>query len=175
MKKLLILIGFIAFSVATKAQNTLMMLPETDGKITYEKIVDITGKTKDFIFSAANKWMFDSFKEGVQSADKEQGQILGTGGFQIEEITNFLNPGDNYTYHFKIQIDCKDNKYRVRLYDLSYYKGSTSIGDLEGYNDLLFRHGSKIEHENAYLVDAGYKNIMASLASSIKKAANDDF
>jgi hypothetical protein len=115
---------------------------------------------------------FNSKTGGILSTDKEQGQILGKGSFQkSDEFRALFRVNNDYTFIFKIQIDCKDNKYRIRLYDILY----DDTWPLEGYNDDLKKSKNKMDHQNAYLFDAGFKNIMASLANSIKKAANDDF
>ncbi len=182
MKKILLL-AFICISTFVRAQATLDSLPRIDGKISYQNIVDVPNKSKDFIFAAANKWMLDTFKGrngGIQSADKEQGQIIGENSFKLaHEASDFFHAPMGYTFKFKIQIDCKDGKYRIQLYDITYFidhpSTDPSLDDIELYNFGLARSKNKNLHQNAYSVDAQFKAVMQSLADAVNKAAKDDF
>lgn len=179
MKKLLFL-AFICISTFAKAQNTLDSLPEVDGKVFYQSIGTVPGKSQDFIFAAANKWMLDNFggdTGGILSEDKEQGQILGRCAFTFDEKGSLFNPAQNWAFLFSVQIDCKDGKYRIQLYNAA---SGVSLFDknamsLEDYNDDLKTSKSKVNHENAYLLDARFKAVMQSLADAVNKAAKDDF
>jgi len=78
MKKLLLL-SFFLISAFTKAQSTIDSLPEVNGKVVYQVIVNQAGKTQLDLFNAAKKSLFDFYKNPQSVAlteDKDQGQIL---------------------------------------------------------------------------------------------------
>jgi len=180
MKKLLF-IAFVLISTFAKAQDTLYSLPEIGGKVFYEFVVDVPGKSKDFIFNAANNWMLNlpyKIKGRIENKDKDQGQILGKIGFKLSTRGNLLTPGAYSFYSCTVQIDCKDNKYRIRLFNM-YYGGADfddkTASSLDDYNEKAKTSKKEFVHQNIYDLNVCFRGISASSMAAITKAAKDDF
>jgi hypothetical protein len=184
MKKLLLLVTMLT-TISVKAQS-IDSLSTKDGKVFYESIVDMQSKTKDQLYKAARKWFVDSFnnsKSVLRTEDKEGGELVGKGNFLISENGGFMIT-NNYRFDFTIEVVCKDNKYRVRIYDISYTMTNpptgimpSTVADLpaEGYNDRLKKSKNKRVHENALLLDLKFKSMIDSLKVKMTSATNDDF
>lgn len=96
------------------------VLPYKNGKVVYE-IVDSISMSKADIYAAAKKWLSDSFKNAksvIQSDNESTGQIIGKSNtYVFAEGTNFFN-GHSIKINMSIQIDARDGKYRIRIYDI---------------------------------------------------------
>ena len=167
MKKLTLLLSLLIITMATKAQ-TFTSLPVVNGKVFYQSIVSDTGKTKDILFYAANKWMADGdteVKKAISIQHQDHGQIIGKGTFIYDYIR----------YNFTLQIDCKDNKYRVQLYNITYASSGAKPTPIETYNDGLQYTNSLEDKLKAWNLHDKFQDVLASLTNSIKKGANDEF
>jgi len=115
MKRILLIVFFITFSISSYAQHDTVGLhiPIKDSKIVYEGVIEVPERAKQELLNNAKQWFVDYFKDSknvIQNEDKDQGRIVGKGIILIE-----LNTYDKIT----IQIDCKDGKYRYRIYDMT--------------------------------------------------------
>jgi len=175
----------VAGTYAPQTLAASIGLPEVDGKVTYERVVDAPGKSKDFIFNAANKWVLDNYNNQhninqngiILSEDKDQGQILAKAAFSFREEGNLLHPGYNFMYIFNMQIDCKDGRYRIRLYNMVYgnYFNDKNPISMEFYNDELKNSKATIVQQNGANLNSQFKAVMQSLVDAVSKAAHDDF
>jgi hypothetical protein len=147
MKKPLLILLAALFTISVKAQikDTVgLNLPLKEGKIYYEGIVEVPGKTKTQLYASAKRFLLESFvssKAVIESEDKEDGNISGKGINPVILKLNFLYNG-NFSDEMIIQIDCKDGKYRYRFYDFRLkptgFVGNTPNAWPEAnYNDLL--------------------------------------
>ncbi|HZX59300.1 MAG TPA: DUF4468 domain-containing protein [Mucilaginibacter sp.] len=114
MKIILLIASFITLSISSYAQNDTVGLhiPIKDSKIVYEGVIQIPERTKQDLLNNAKQWFVDYFKDSknvIQNEDKDQGRIVGKGIIVIQPKAY-----DKIT----IQIDCKDGKYRYRIYDM---------------------------------------------------------
>lgn len=119
MKKLIVLLVFTAFSCATipsgsKAQKIVFSAEQ----LKKEKIVPVSGKTKNQLYVTANKWMVDTFNNAssvIEFTDKEAGTIIGK--YLVSgNVTSFGMAGvlDTRIYA-KINIEVKDNKAKIEI------------------------------------------------------------
>jgi hypothetical protein len=68
---IILIISGLCISLISKAQ---VELPQKEGKILYEIIDSIQGKTKDQLYVVARKWFVSTFKNSksvIQTEDKE--------------------------------------------------------------------------------------------------------
>lgn len=120
MKKICFLAAIVLLCFDAKAQKDTVGLniPIKDGHIVYEGIVEVLGMSKLDLYKNAKQWFVDYFKSSkdvIQNEDKEQGLIVGKGLLPI-----FWKSLIIFEYHdnLTIQIDCRDGKYRYKIYDL---------------------------------------------------------
>jgi hypothetical protein len=127
MKKLTVTAIILLTVLITKAQDSLK-IPLKDCKIYYEQIVDVPNMTKDQLFKNAKMWYVESFKYSksvIQNENLSDGNITGKGNTQFTCGKSFTPTAE--AAYFTIAIDIKDNKYRVRIYDI--------VGDPTNWQD----------------------------------------
>ncbi|MCY4781470.1 DUF4468 domain-containing protein [Sphingobacterium sp. UT-1RO-CII-1] len=119
MKQLILVLFFIsAIAAVSKAQD----IPYVDDRIVYEHIFDFPGSSKDELYSFSKISIADAFVNAnyvVQSDDSESGIIVGKG------VTSFVRDFKNLLklprkFKFSVRIDSKDERVRIRLYDIIY-------------------------------------------------------
>jgi len=125
------LLVIFVYSIGTcQIDSASTNLPYKDGKVIYEHIIEVPGSTKATSYAAAKKWIADSFtssKAVIQTEDIATGQIIGKGDLLV------TLPKETSVWGFQglvmsmsIQIDCKDDKFRVRIYD--FRKRNPAVG-----------------------------------------------
>jgi hypothetical protein len=163
---LLLLIPLLIFA---QIDTTKVELPYKNDKIFFETIVQVPAITQAVIYTASKKWIAESFQSGksvIQTEDKEAGQIVG------RAYTTVHAPGGGIyfgliTLQFNIQIDCKNEKYRIRFYDI---KKSDAAISLFGYtsteSNIPLEEWDKLQKSNN-----NQKRVekWAALTSSINK------
>jgi hypothetical protein len=124
MKKLIFTIVFFTACITAKAQvnkDTVgLNLPVTNGQVIYTGVVEVDGKTKEDLYKNAQQWFMDFFssqKDVIQDKDKEEGIVFGEVNLYFFSGTG-LGATQNWTNHFTIKIECKDNKYRYSFYNM---------------------------------------------------------
>lgn len=133
MKKcMFFLLFFTPITIFAQIDSTKVELPYKNDKVFFETIMEVPGINQAVIYTASKKWIAESFQSGksvIQTEDKESGQIVG------RAYTTVKAPGGGIyfgliTLQFNIQIDCKNEKYRIRFYDI---KKSDAAISLFGY------------------------------------------
>jgi hypothetical protein len=165
-------------------------LPYKDGKVIYEHIVEVPGSTKATSYAAAKKWIADSFtssKAVIQTEDVATGQIIGKGDLLV------TLPKETSVWGFQglllsmsIQIDCKDEKFRVRVYDIR--KRSPAVGmiaadesSIESFDGLMReqikKKPNRKERWTSLVKEINTKLFMLtqSLSKQAKSTAEDTF
>ena len=169
------------FTFAQK-DTTGLNIPVKDSKIVYEGVIEIPNKPKSELYSNAQKWFIDMFKSSkdvIQNQDKDQGQIVGKGNMTTS-IKGRMGIPWNFVNKMTIQVDCKDNKYRYRIYDIITSLPGGNIDDtpLEiPYNSLISGKWVINEKFTRSLVENTNTDIKA-LVENLKKSMNvkkDDF
>lgn len=139
MKKLFIL-AFIIFAKNAFAQKDTVGLnvPFVNNTVIYEKVVDVPSVTKNMLYSNAGLWLAETrpyiADTQLELADPALSRVVGrvtssfNGSYKVLWQTNYYSN----TFNFTLQIDCKDNKYRIRIYNiqLAVDKAHTPIDDL---------------------------------------------
>jgi len=132
MKKLLIL-AFVIFAKSAFAQKDTVGLnvPIVNGAVVYERVFNAPGVSKNLLYSNAGLWLAETHPyvgdTKFQLADPVLSRVAGrvtssnVDAYKILWQTNYLT----HTYNFTLQIDCKDNKYRIRIYNIQDVLGTT--------------------------------------------------
>lgn len=133
--KNLLLAALLLTSTAALAQKdtTGLHIPFANGNVVYEKVFDAPGKTKLQLFNSAQQWFIGRYKtdRGIEVLDTVNMRVIGKG----KETVNFssgFNASGPFADLMSIQIDCKDGKYRCRLYSITL-----TNGDVHATNNLL--------------------------------------
>ena len=121
MKKIILSIAAIICTNVVFAQKdtTGLNIPVKDGTVVYERVVEAPNKSKADLYKNAKQWFVDYFKSSkdvIQNEDKEDGKIVGKGILLIP-FKGALGSNVMYNDKLSIQVDCKDNKYRLRFYE----------------------------------------------------------
>ncbi len=96
-----------------------------DGVPFYEKIISVEGASADNIFSrakAAIAILFKDSKAVLRMDDKAEGRIIGKGNYQFSYGSYWENGVEKLNPSFTIDIQTKDSKCRIQLYDFSFEK-----------------------------------------------------
>ena len=122
-KKLFFIVFALSFFVQTYGQ--LDTMPKVDGQYGYMEIINVDSINKDMLFNNAKTFFVDVFKSAkdvIQYEDKAEGKIIGKGiiiaiGNQNKVMGQSWERKLNA--YFSIEILCKDNKYKYRIYDIT--------------------------------------------------------
>jgi hypothetical protein len=162
------IITLLLTAAMAHAQNTLTAFPKINGKVAYEHVVDDAYiNTKDVLFNTAKNWINHSaadLNQQISSEDQNTGQIITKGSFNLDTREKYLRVSMNVQCKFTIQIDCRDNKYRIRITDITYrdkVNRSSSRKPLEEYDSW--------QTAEIYCIDDRFKNIINDLVMRMKK------
>lgn len=156
-----------------------LYLPKEDGKVIYQKVLDLKGMSAKDIFRRANFWFIDSFKspnDVINYNNPEEGIIMGKGNVNltwVNEKAALVTP-ITVLLSFSVKMEVKEEKLRYSVFDLSI-------------SDLTLRNFRPIESEftqekmyskkgkpDKYSWDWYYlyEDAIRSLESSIEKGVN---
>lgn len=128
MKKLIFILLFSPFLCLS--QN--LAIDKESGKYTKQQVVEIENKLKDDLFNKTIEWItlnYNSADDVIQLKDKELGKIIVKGNFSSNM---YMKKGwINHT----LVLDFKDNKFRYKYTDFSYY--STGSGEMPFESSIM--------------------------------------
>src|SRR5579862_4414223 len=115
MKKFIVVAMCFSWSFL-KAQ----VFPMVDGKAVYEQIDSVTA-SKNELFIRSKIWLVNTFKSSkdvIQLDDKESGKLMGKGMSMFAVEYGFNKMLISGAIYYTIQIDCRDNNARIKIYDI---------------------------------------------------------
>ena len=156
-----------------------LYLPKEDGKIVYQKVLDLKGIPTKEIFKRANFWYIDSFKrpnDVISYNNPEEGIIIGKGTTILTWANENAIIVAPLTIHlrFTVKIEVKEEKLRYSIFDLAI-SDMTLLNfreiETEFTQEKMY---SKKGKPNKYSWDwyYVYEDAVRSLESSIEKGAN---
>jgi hypothetical protein len=165
-------------------QPTPFTFPVKDGKVIYEEVVDVSGKDMLSIYSKATSWYFKTFKgsnDKVVNSDASIGQFVADVQSDIDDV---------FYMKYTIQIDCKENKYRVRFTNIRHtVKGKENTAFFAKYlvnvpaendNEIFLTEKKGFNKSQRGVIqkrmmgmDAIFNGHMASLKKAINVKAED--
>lgn len=187
MKKIILMLGLITpLLVFSQKRNAAQqeILPLKDGNVFYEKIYDVDSTLqKQELYDRSMRWLAKTFvdsKEVIRIANKETGNIVGKGIFDV--VTSGFWGGTT-RIQVIIDITVKDKKYRVQFYQFQI-KRLTEKSLTDEYYPIerslkLYKDGDSMSPGQDKKLFAGInariEELMLSLYSemSTKQAAND--
>ena len=109
--------------------NKTISLPLKDGKLHYEKILELSG-SKTELYTKSRIWFSETFKSAeavLQMDDKDAGIMIGKAYSDIYVSNKFYDEDDIKTKaYFTIKVQVKENKCKLEIYDVYYYSYPTS-------------------------------------------------
>lgn len=138
------------------------------------EVVEVQGHKKDQLFEASKVWIAKSFKSAnnvIQYQDQATGTIIGKGNilFPCEGFIDCRAFGKDRV-NFTIQIDTKDDRARVSIYDitatnLTYVQGGiNNIGQERPI--LIIEHQQRIQAKLKILIQQYKSEVIAQKSSS---------
>jgi hypothetical protein len=145
MKKIVLLFLLFPLSCFSQIDTSLYVFPYRDGKIVYEKVVEVEGMSKEYIYSFSKKWVMNKFSQQIyrpiKTEDLETGQIISRVSSPPIYLSSESSLNQQIFLSFWIQIDCKKEKYRIRFFDFTsvrpsslFLKGFTPMEDYDASN-----------------------------------------
>jgi hypothetical protein len=131
MKKLLVL-ALIIFAKSAFAQKDTVGLnvPFVNNTVVYERVFDVPNAPKNLLYSNAGLWFAETHPyvgdTQLQLADPVLSRVVGRGKSATDVSDKVFLKTLYYTltYNFTLQVDCKDNKYRIRIYNIQDVTGT---------------------------------------------------
>jgi hypothetical protein len=139
MKKLLILALIIFTKSAFAQKDTIgINVPFVNNTVVYERVFDAPNAPGSLLYSNAGLWFAETHSYGgttkLQLEDPDLLRVAGRANFSTVVPNKVLwqTNYDTYTYNFTLRIDCKDNKYRIRIYNIQDMTGTiyTPVDDM---------------------------------------------
>ena len=183
MKKLLV-IALIISAKSAFAQKDIVGLnvPFVNNTIVYERVFDAPNTSQNLLYSNAGLWMAETHPYVVNTQPTLQdpviSRVVGRANSYIGESYKVLWQTQYYSYNFSftIQIDCKDNKYRVRIYnieDVIDASNKTPMDDmmqaLINSKSLTLSTGGVMKKDNFVKIFQGLNSVVASVVADINK------
>jgi hypothetical protein len=110
-------------------------LPIVDSQYQFIEVIQLDASIKkDDLYKNAKLFFANAFKTSKNNLsydDREEGKLIGKGGFEIAESQSILlsTVTETRTTNFSVEIICKDGKYRYRIYNIySDYSKKTNNG-----------------------------------------------
>jgi hypothetical protein len=115
-----VILLFISAPVFAQKDTTGLHIPINDGAVVYEKVFNAPGRSKAELYSNARLWFVEHYKgiNSIEIADTVMSRLVGKG----KETVNFIGPLNMampFDGKLTIQIDCKDGKYRCRIFNIT--------------------------------------------------------
>lgn len=158
--KIIIVVFTLILSFAANCQNEL---PVKDGKVVYEFIDTTVKGSSDQLNDKAKIWFANAFRDSKEVLQyQSENSLIGKGNFDFNQaMVPFL-------VRFSVRVDCKDNKYRVQFYDITYREGTRgAVKDIEGLNEKRGRDKLKGN------IDQHFKYIISSISKTMSGNDND--
>lgn len=125
MKKSLVLALIILAKSAFAQKDTVgLNVPFINNTIVYERVFDVPNAPKNMLYSNAGLWLAETrpyvADTQLELADPALSRVVGrvttsfNGSYKVLWQTNYYSN----TFNFTLQVDCKDNKYRIRIYNI---------------------------------------------------------
>ena len=162
MRKFLLLFFFVPCLL--HAQN---LLPTKDGKVFIEKVDTVNTVNKAELLKRSRIWVaktFASYKAVEDVLDTSAGSLIGKGNF------NYVNGAlaqVTWTCKFTFQVDCKNERCRIRFFDVM--DGSASG---EWSAEYMNNRGNR---KHVDRMAAGFQSMLDGYQKALTAPTDDNF
>ncbi|WP_419700637.1 DUF4468 domain-containing protein [Mucilaginibacter sp. NFX135] len=114
-----IILVLITKTVFAQKDTIGLNTPFINGAVVYEKVFNAPGKSKSDLFNKGQLWLIARYKniDAIQILNDSTGRIVGKGREMIR-VRDILRGDEDYKVDMSLQIDCKDGKYRCRIFNI---------------------------------------------------------
>lgn len=117
------------------------LAPVDKSQLTFDRIVEAPGMTKDQIYDGTRMWIAENFRSAkavLEYENKEAGTLIGNGSMQYPCAGLDCLAKNDWVTHFTMRVDIKDGKFKVSFSNLritwpaKYVYGSAQqAGDIQ--------------------------------------------
>ncbi|MDD2281740.1 MAG: DUF4468 domain-containing protein [Bacteroidales bacterium] len=171
----------------------------SEGKIVFDKIIDIPGVSKKELWALAKSWLVNTFSLSQDSVNKTLVQDTISGVFSIKQIVPWISttsPQQTISYsnfiYYNLQLRVKDNKLRITISDIwfHYEKGelsdvvSSKVKGLYKYNlpaeEIVtnWKKGNKLQihfYQGTMMISYFIEDLIIQKFEKINTPANSDW
>jgi hypothetical protein len=171
----------------------------SEGKIVFDKIIDIPGVSKKELWALAKSWLVNTFSLSQDSVNKTLVQDTISGVFSIKQIVPWVSttsPQQTISYsnfiYYNLQLRVKDNKLRITISDIwfHYEKGelsdvvSSKVKGLYKYNlpaeEIVtnWKKGNKLQihfYQGTMMISYFIEDLIIQKFEKINTPANSDW
>jgi hypothetical protein len=146
----------------------------TSQKYTYEKIVEIQGKSANDLYDIGKKWLINKFHDDKFLIDEHALKTVDLGNFQISVILDMgsVNLTQNMVVIYDISLFYKESKCKLEITSIKLSgnsQGTTYETTLEAYEKSVENgHRGKKKNMQKYLYD-----IFIEIDTNLKKTISD--
>jgi hypothetical protein len=160
MKRLILITLITTLYVNVKAQALAIdTIPKVDGNYEYSEVVNINA-LKTQLYKTAKNFFVDYYNDAnsvIKYQDEIEGKIIGRGSFQLTATAN-MGVRVDWNVIYTLEIICKDNKYKYRIYDIqvedsNYGADNTAYTTPSNLDEIKYKihHGYfKKQHTKLY-------------------------
>jgi hypothetical protein len=185
MKKLLIFAFLLCAGNAFAQKDTIgLNIPFVNQSVVYEKVYDVPKAPQNLLYSNARVWFAGTHPDGGKTQltlrDTILSRVAGRSSYAIDIPYKILWQTDHYQaiYNFTVQIDCKDNKYRLRIYNPQYGSANTPLEEmvqsLAKSKSLTLGNGIKLSKNDLRESLQLFSKVVNNLLADVNKKMVDD-
>jgi hypothetical protein len=130
MKKLGFVVGLMVSFTLSHSQVIDGIPIDENGKINFNEVVNVDSASQDALYVNAKQFFVENFKSAnhvIQMDDKQSGIIIGKGW------STYLFWNAPITLRYTIKIQCKDDRYKYEIYDISFFDSAASRQSAETF------------------------------------------
>ena len=186
MKNLLIFTFLLCAGKAFAQKDTIgLNIPFVDQSVVYERVYDVPNASQRLLYSNARVWFAGTHPDGGKTQltlrDSVLSRVAGRSTYAIDVPYKLLWQTEHYTaiYNFTVQIDCKDNKYRLRIYNAQYGNDTPiaieeMVQSLAKSKSLPLGTGVRLSKSDLKKLLQMFSGIVNNLIADIHKKMVDD-
>lgn len=121
LSTLLVLLGLIRPALATEFSSTLLK-PGEDGRLSYEKVVEINGAGKDQLYARMKAWVKSNVKtedNNIEFDDAGKELIVTTPTLALRDLK--MKHVTNQKVNFKLKLQFKEGRMRIVTSSFQYF------------------------------------------------------
>jgi hypothetical protein len=147
-------------------------IPTKEGKAFYEEIDSLPSASKTDLYNKSKVWFVNTFNNAnavIQMDDKDAGIIMGK-GITSFDAGNIMTGPIRQFINYTININLKDNKCRIQVYDIYVSNGNAAAYTAETLLKYPKMNKKKIER-----INNDVQGTIASFKVAITKKSEDTF
>lgn len=189
MKNLIVLVFILIAKTSTAQQKDTLGLntPFINGEIVYQKVFNAPGKSQAQLFSNAQLWFVKHYRtpNSIQILDEATARVAGN-GIELLTFKGILGIDGNYDTNLTIQIDSKNGRYRVRIFNITIQTEDANkvkrvlyaeqlMNDLVGIktNPDLINYANPFNKNQSKRALQSLNTLVDNMISSIDQTMND--